>query len=181
MTKYDKTKVYKIWSPKGDKIYIGATTKEYLSERMSTHRYEYKNNRLHCKSKILFDEYGIENCFIELIEAKKCSSKDEQQQLEGKYIRELDCVNRNISGRSKKEYNDKYKEYFQMKKKEHYNNNKEEILNSCKEYQYVNKEKISEKRKLKNTCECGSEFRSCDKARHERTQKHLNFLQQQSQ
>lgn len=33
MVNYGKTKIYKIWSPKGDNIYIGSTTKEYLSQR----------------------------------------------------------------------------------------------------------------------------------------------------
>ena len=38
---YSKTKIYKIWSPLGDKIYVGATTKNYLSERMTAHRHAY--------------------------------------------------------------------------------------------------------------------------------------------
>ena len=42
MVNYANSKVYKIWSPQGDKIYIGSTTKIYLSQRMDKHRSDYK-------------------------------------------------------------------------------------------------------------------------------------------
>ena len=96
--KYERAKIYKIWSTQGDKIYVGATCKEYLSQRMVAHRGDYNKwkSGKHGKisSFILFEEYGLENCFIELLEAKECNSKDELLQLEGKYIRELECVNK---------------------------------------------------------------------------------------
>ena len=47
---YDQSKLYKIWSPQGDKIYIGSTTKELLCQRMTAHRKDYtkwKNGNLH--------------------------------------------------------------------------------------------------------------------------------------
>lgn len=98
---YSTTKIYKIWSTHGDKIYIGATTKKYLTQRMTAHRNSYKTWK-NGKSKfitsyILFDEYDISNCFIELLEAKECKDKNEQTQLEGKHIRQLDCVNKNMN------------------------------------------------------------------------------------
>ena len=43
MIDYTKTKIYKTWSHLGDKLYIGATTKKYLSERMVHHRKDYKS------------------------------------------------------------------------------------------------------------------------------------------
>jgi len=39
------------------------------------------------RSFVLFEEYGIENCFIEWIEAKPCLDENEQARLEGCYIR----------------------------------------------------------------------------------------------
>ena len=51
------------------------------------------------RSFVLFEEYGIENCFIELIEAKSCIDKNEKARLEGSYIRTLECVNKNIAGK----------------------------------------------------------------------------------
>ena len=84
---YENSKVYKIWSPSGDKIYVGSTTKEYLSQRMTAHRTNYNRWKLgvygYITAFLIFDEYGLDNCFIELLEAKSCKSKDELNQLEG--------------------------------------------------------------------------------------------------
>ena len=105
MVNYSNTKIYKIWSTQGPHIYIGSTTKEYLSQRMDKHRSNYKSKTaLKTTSKLIFEEYGIENCFIELLEAKDCKDKHELSQLEGHYIRTLDCVNKNIAGRTCKEW-----------------------------------------------------------------------------
>ena len=90
MVNYGNTKIYKIWSPLGDNIYIGCTTKKYLSQRMVQHKHNAnKGSQKTNTSYIIFEEYGINNCFIELLEAKECVSKDECKMLEGKYIREL--------------------------------------------------------------------------------------------
>jgi predicted GIY-YIG superfamily endonuclease len=114
MVNYENSKVYKIWSTQGDKIYIGSTTKQYLSQRMDKHRTDYKrwkdNRSNFITSFKIFEEYGLENCFIELLEAKICNSKDELKQLEGKYIRELACVNKSIAGRTEKQYREDSKE-----------------------------------------------------------------------
>ena len=148
---YKNSKVYKIWSPNGDKIYVGSTTKTFLCQRMSAHRNCYKfwekNKQKFISSFLLFEEYGIANCFIELLEANECSSKDQLKQLEGKYIRDLVCVNKNIVGRTLKEYRDDHKEEIKIKKT------------------------------TPLTCLCGSTYQKDYKARHERTIKHILFLE----
>ena len=97
-TNYEQSKIYKIYSHCGDKIYIGSTTKNLLSQRMATHRSDYKTwkkgESKFSKSYLLFDEYGIENCIIELLEYKPCKNKDELIKLEGIYTGELECVNK---------------------------------------------------------------------------------------
>ena len=132
---YNKTKIYKIWSLLGDKIYIGSTTKEYLSQRMTAHRNDYqkwkRSNKKYMSSFILFDEYGIENCLIELLEAKECNNIHEARQLEGGYIRTLDCVNKRIAGRSDKD-----------SMTEHYNNNREQLIDRANQFYKNNKEAI---------------------------------------
>jgi len=144
---YSKTKIYKIWSPLGDKIYIGSTTKEYLSQRMTTHRYTYnkykKTNKEFITSFILFDEYGLENCIIELLEAKECNNINEAKQLEGGYIRNLECVNKNIAGRIYKEYYEDNKEVINTRHKEYYEDNKDVINTRHKEYYEDNKDVIN--------------------------------------
>ncbi len=81
MVNYSNTKIYKIMSHLGDKIYIGSTTKRYLSQRMDNHRSGYKLWKHGTQGKVnsytLFDEYGVENCEIVLIEAYPCNGKDE--------------------------------------------------------------------------------------------------------
>jgi hypothetical protein len=160
MVNYGKGKVYKIWSPThGDKIYIGSTTKEYLSQRMDHHRADYKRQKAYLTAFILFEEYGMENCKIELLEAKECTSKEELLQLEGKYIRELECVNKYIAGRTQKEWREDNKEYYKKysethkeeikeNKKVYRDEHKEEIKEYQKEYQETHKEEIAEQRKI---------------------------------
>jgi hypothetical protein len=94
MTKdYSKNKIHKIYSHLGDKIYIGSTVCELVSQRMVKHRSSYnqwkKNNQNYTTSYILFEEYGVDNCIKELIEAKPCIDINEQAKLEGSYIRTL--------------------------------------------------------------------------------------------
>ena len=146
MTDYSKTKIYKIESQLGDKIYVGSTAKEYLSQRFQQHKNHYKHwkNGKACKttSYELFDEYGPENCQIVLIEEYPCSNIDAKNAREGHYIRELNCVNKVILGRTNKQYNEDNKE----KRKEYYQENKEKMKQKYEE----NKDKILEIRKQHN-------------------------------
>ena len=43
MNKYEKGKIYKIESLRGNKIYVGSTVNDYLSNRMAKHRNYYKD------------------------------------------------------------------------------------------------------------------------------------------
>ena len=129
-TDYQKTKIYKIESHLGDKIYVGSTAKEYLSQRFQQHKNAYKkwkNGKVGKYTSFeLFDEYGIENCQIVLIEAYPCNSKDEKNAKEGHYIKTLNCVNKVVVGRTREETQKAYKQsdlgkeaakkYYQRKK-----------------------------------------------------------------
>jgi hypothetical protein len=168
--KYNQSKIYKIWSTEGPDIYIGATTKLYLSQRMSAHRKDYDYWKLgkiktNYTSFILFDKYGIDNCFIELIEAKPCLSSDELHSLEGGYIRKLECVNKNIAGRSPKESQLNWKI-----------NNPEKIKNFNKNYRETHQDQIRNHNNFKNNCECGGSFTNINKACHLRSNKHCKFI-----
>ena len=150
MTDYSKTKIYKIESHLGDKIYIGSTAKLYLSQRFQQHKSSYKSWKEGKTHKItsydLFEEYGPENCQIVLIEEYSCNSKDAKNAKEAQYIRSLDCVNKVIPTRTNKEY------------------------------KQDNREKILEQRKLLIKCECGCEIFNDRKASHLRSKKHLNNM-----
>ena len=220
MVKYSEGKIYKIESHVGDMVYYGSTTKKRLCDRMTFHRSGY-NRWLKGKCNMvmafkLFKQYGIENCKIVLIENCPCESKDELTSREAYFIRNFDCVNKHIPGRTHKEYYednkdkmlkygkeyrevnkdkilDKAKEYREDNKdkiKQYYKYNKNKILEQVKEYYEDNKNKILEQKKQyyednknkileKYTCECGSVCCMGAKAKHERTKKHLNFINSQ--
>ena len=184
--KYNQSKIYKIWSTKGPEIYIGANTKKYLSQRMSAHRKDYdywKIGRIKTNytSFILFDKYGIDNCFIELIEAKECLSSDELHSLEGGYIRTLNCVNKNIAGRSQKESHLNWKINNPEKIKESQKNyreiHSEKIKNFNKNYRETHQDQIKLRQNQKNTCECGGIFSHSNKLRHLKTLKHCQYIE----
>lgn len=198
MANYNNGKIYKIESPLGDKVYYGSTTKQYLSQRMTKHRGDYKQ-WLNDKASLvmsykLFDEYGLENCKIVLIENYPCESKDELRAREAHYIKSFECVNKNIPGRTDKEYREDNKNKIAERDKQWYENNRNKILEQKKQYYEVNKDKIAdkdkryyennknkilEKKKIKYTCICGSCICKGDKVRHGRTKKHIKFLESQ--
>ena len=67
MQRYEHGKIYKIVDVGLNKCYYGSTT-EPLSKRMERHRRCYKqyleSGKVDTNSRILFSEYGIENCKI---------------------------------------------------------------------------------------------------------------------
>ena len=160
--KYHNGKIYKIIDIAYAECYIGSTVQP-LCNRMAEHRRHYQQYKrgtktLEYTSFKLFDKYGVEICKIELVEAYKCETKDELVQREGYYIRlEETCLNKQVAGRSRKQYyldtlgvmREHYKQYretnkdkIHCQKKEHYNNNKEQILGAQREYYQANKDTI---------------------------------------
>lgn len=144
MVNYSNGKIYKIEPINGEEgdIYIGSTTKVYLSQRLDTHRSNYKGFlrgeiRL-ITSFNLFNKYGVENCKIILLELVNVNTKDELLAREAHYIKTLNCVNKVIPLRTDKEYKEDNIEHIKKYNKEYRENNKDKI----KEYQQQNKEKI---------------------------------------
>jgi iron only hydrogenase large subunit-like protein len=164
MPDYKNGKIYKIWSPQGNEIYIGSTIQP-LYKRF----YHHKTVR-NSSSKILFEKY--DDVRIELIECVPCDNKEQLNKKEGEFIRNNNCVNKCIAGRTGKEYREDNKE----KRKEWLEDNKEHIKEQTKQYRDNNKDKIKEYRQKKITCDCGRTFRFDDKARHERSKFHQDAI-----
>ena len=104
--KYHNGKIYKITDIAYNKCYIGSTCEE-LSQRMARHRAKYKHflkggEVLNTRSFDLFNEYGVENCKIELIQYFKCDTLQELRRREGEHIKNTECVNKRVEGRTKK-------------------------------------------------------------------------------
>ena len=90
MPNYQNARIYKLWSPEGDEVYIGSTT-QLLCVRKAKHIYNYKQN-LACKSKLIFEKYN--DVRIELLECCPCDNKEEVEKKEGEYIRNYNSVNK---------------------------------------------------------------------------------------
>ena len=88
-------------------MYIGSTYQE-LKDRFNNHRnmyYHYlKGNFNYVSVFVIFEEFGIENCEIQLIEAYPCETLKELRKKEGEHIIGNTCVNKKISGRSSLEW-----------------------------------------------------------------------------
>ena len=137
--KYSNGKIYKVIDNAYTKCYIGSTCED-LSQRLARHRLSYRRykNGLAplCKIFDLFDEFGVDDCKILLIENYPCDSVEQLRRQEGKHIQEHECVNRNVAGRTKQEY-----------KKDYYQRNKEALQEEHKQYKEKNKDKIVETQK----------------------------------
>jgi hypothetical protein len=106
--KYIRGAIYKIVDSGNNKAYYGSTINTLIS-RFENHKQSYKRwkaGKLKTKTSsfVIFDEFGLDNCKIELVELFPCNSRIELLRKEGGYIKNNECVNKLIAGRTKKEY-----------------------------------------------------------------------------
>ena len=120
MNRYEHGKIYMITDIAMTKKYIGSTT-ESLKKRFERHRSKYpeylQGGADNTRSYWLFDEFGVENCKILLIKNFPCSSKEELEREEGNVIRESDCINKKVAGRTRKEHYKDENDYICFQKK----------------------------------------------------------------
>jgi hypothetical protein len=185
---YQQAKIYciKVNTEEEYLPYVGSSCKRLLSQRMNQHRDDYKKWKVNpekynfVSSFTLFEKYGIEECFIELLELFPCNCNDELRKKEREWIEKMECCNKVKRVIITEEENVEYLKIY-------YETHKEEILENSKIYYETHKEEkkikyknkkneLLEKRKEKYTCECDSICRKSDKARHEKTKKHQIFI-----
>jgi hypothetical protein len=178
MPDYSFGKIYTIRCRYDDNlIYVGSTVEKKLCDRMSKHRSNSKQDR--CINIPLYQEVNKTNWddwFMELYEDCPCESKEQLNKREGQIIREIGTLNKQVAGRSRKEYridnSDKLKQYHKQyrqenaaklneykcenaerikeRRKEYCQENAERIKEISKEYYHDNFEKINEKNKQYN-------------------------------
>jgi hypothetical protein len=163
---YNNSKIYTIRSrSRSDLVYVGSTT-QALSVRFAGH----KCGRT-CSSKQILD---IGDSYIELYVAYPCNNREELNRKEGEVMRSMNCINKCLAGRTKKEYRidnkEESKEYREIHREKilHYNDTHREEF---KQYR-VNEKNIQ-------TCICGSIYnygKSSHRKRHYRSQKHQLHL-----
>lgn len=208
MSDYSQGKIYMLTSKQTPKVYIGST-KLTLKERLSTHICQYKDwlkeksNYITSFEILQYDDYEIH-----LIEDYPCETRKELKLKEGEYQRMMDCVNKNIAGRTNKEWVIDNKEYW----KEYRKNNKKHLNEYMKEYNKKNKEillqyqkeyrkeydlrpevkeklkeyrkeykfrpEVKERRNQKIICICSGTYSKINKAKHYKTRKHIQYIEE---
>ena len=155
MLDYQKGKIYKIVNDEmPNMVYYGSTCNT-LTKRLNAH----KNISSTCKSAKELFEYGKPQMI--LVEKYACNDIDELRQRERFYIENNECVNLKIPGRTASEASSAYREK---------NRTDLRLKNNI---QYAkNKETINKK----FDCDCGGKYTYQHKARHEKTKKHLKYI-----
>jgi hypothetical protein len=131
--------IYTIRSYQTKDIYIGST-RDKLCNRMAKHRFSYKQfingNYDYTTS---FDIIQFEDAYIEILEELEYNSKEELKQKEGNYIRNMECINKHIAGRTKQNWYEDNKERILEERKKYYEDHKENIKEKQKKYRNKNK------------------------------------------
>jgi len=191
--KYNNTIIYKIYCIDCDECYIGHTTD--FKQRKRAHKHNCHNVNSEKYNMRLYEvirKYGDwDNWIMEEIETCNCNDfKDALEREEYWYNQLKPTLNSVKPNFDRKQYSQlphvkvlhsKYsKEYYEKNKekinKECYEKNKEYYFEKNRRYYEKNKEKISEKNREKITCCCGAEINKRSLTRHQKTKKHLNFI-----
>lgn len=138
---YQRGQIYSIRSHKTNLIYIGSTVQP-LHVRFGGH----KKSSNKCSSREII-KYA--DAYIELLELFPCNSKKELNKREGYIIRQLDCINKKIEGRTQQEYNAEHKEEIAKQQAKYNAEHKEQLVQCQAKYYADHKEEIAERRKAK--------------------------------
>lgn len=135
MPNYANTKMYKLVG--SGMVYYGHTTQK-LSARLRGHRAEAKTAKSGT-SKLIVDGGDFE---IIWLEDYPCKHVDEARARERWWIENNDCINKQLPGRTKKEYEESTKERSKTRSKVYAEANKEHIKEYLDDYYQKNKEKM---------------------------------------
>ena len=194
MVNYENGKIYKIVCNETNDVYIGSTV-EKLSVRMSKHRAHYKRYQAGKRSYITsFEILKYPSAKILLVRNCPCDSKEELHAIEGNFIRNNECVNKVIPGRTSVEYYQDNSEQIKQKVKQYRQSNSEQIKQKVKQYRkdnadllrerqrkyrQANNEELKKKKNKKYNCECGGRYIHNAMAQHFRSIKHIEFEKEQ--
>ena len=189
-SRYKNGKIYKLVCDATPIVYYGSTIQS-LATRLSHHN----SGSNTCCSKELFDAGNVS---IVLVEEYPCNNRQELQSRERIYIEFMlnnfnhrVICNERIPTRTKEEWYEDNKEYINEKnrkwhkdhpeqinkyKREYYQNNREFLNEKQKKYAKDNRESLNKKRSEKFNCECGGKYVMSNKARHLKTEIHINYI-----
>ena len=142
MPDYKQGKIYQIWSPQTDRVYIGSTTQP-LHKRLDDHKSNIRTNSKICSA---VEIIKLGDAKIELIEEYPCENRQQLTRREGQIIRDHKdtSVNVVIPGRTDKEYYEDNRE----KRAVWYVANREKRAEQNKVWYVANREKRAEQKKV---------------------------------
>ena len=146
---YDIGYIYIIWDIEDPTLIYYGSTGDVIA-RMAGH----KSPSNTCVSKQIIERRNYEYAVLETHEN---IDEYDLHERESWYIRNKQCVNKQIPHRTLAEY---------------YQDNKDKLTEYATVYRQKNKDKINEK----FVCECGGKFTLQHKAVHEKSQRHLNYI-----
>lgn len=147
---YSRGKVYQLKCLTTGKVYIGSTTKQYLSQRLTSHLTDFRRHKAGKDPRYVTSFCILENDNFEicLLESYPCMSCDELRARERYWIENTECVNKYIPTRTAHEYRQDTKEQISARMKQYNEDNKERLSQYKKKWYESNKDKILERRKL---------------------------------
>ena len=140
-------RIYKIVCNKTGMVYVGSTI-QTLKYRLTKHKCNYKcylNGKGHYTTSFKILENN--DYYIDLIEEFNYNTKKDIFDKESGYIREIECVNKYIPNRTKKEYYNDNKDKRNEYGKKYYEDNKDKLNENKKKYTQDNKDKIRERKR----------------------------------
>jgi molecular chaperone DnaK (HSP70) len=152
MNKYNNSVVYKIYckDPNVKEIYIGSTVD--FKRRISEHKRRWYNENSREYNHFIYQfirQNGGWDCFnMEIVE--ECNVNDKKALLERErfyILQNENKLNKQIVGRTQKEYYENNKDNIIKYAKQRYENNTELILERNKQYREKNKDKIKQQQK----------------------------------
>jgi len=166
--RYKRGMIYTIRNIKDDTmIYVGSSINN-LSKRFDNHKRCCKVG----KSGISLYSHIVDNdwsgWYIELYEMYPCNNKKELNRREGEVIREIGTINKYIAGRTKKEYNQEFRDV----KIKWWKDNIIRMTELKKQNYIKNREEIAKKQNEKVCCNiCGAFSSKNNLPRHQKTKK----------
>ena len=179
MNKYNNGKIYTIRCHDDNTlIYVGSTTQPLYKRFFQHKRDSITYNKRTMYSKI--NEIGFDRFYIELYELYPCNSKEELNKREGEIIRLIGTLNYQIAGRTDTEYYIDNKEIMNIKHRKYYSEHAEQIKQNKKEYRENlsedKKKAVHDRKREKITCICGCITARSDIAKHMKTKKHIDLM-----
>jgi hypothetical protein len=141
MPDYQKAKIYKLFSPSKNLVYYGSTT-ESLSTRLAKHAYCFRHPEKYNGKRDASIIMECNDYKIELVKDFPCNNIHQLAREEGIYIKNNQCINKSIAGRTHNEWRVDNADKLKEQARQYSIANADKIREYQKEYRINNADKI---------------------------------------